>query len=152
MLYFTPKVFPYLYLWCFCVCVFYEELERLKRNNTIPSSACFEKPCASPLAAIFSVCLKRRTTSHGSIYSSFVLNLKNACLSTVLGVIYGLYAQYLEAYVRPKSRKEPWRTCQDTLPATGDPSSAQIIRFPHFLIYSRIFCQKSKCLWLCSNK
>lgn len=137
---------------CFCVYVFYENLERLQRNNTIPSSDCFKKPCLFPFAAIFSVCLNRRATSHGSIYSPFVLNLKNACLSAVLSVIYGLDSEYLKAYVRPKSWEEHWRTCQDTLSGIGDPSSAQIISFPILLIYSRISCQKSKCLWLCSNK
>jgi len=85
--------------------VFYENLERLQRNNTIPSSGCFKKLFLFPFAAIFSVSLNRRTTSLGYIYSSFVLNLKNACFSAVLSMIYGLDSEYLKAYVGPKSWK-----------------------------------------------
>lgn len=51
-----------------------------------------------PLAAIFSVCFNTGATSPGSIYSSLVLNLKNACLGTVLSVIYELYSEYLKAF------------------------------------------------------
>ena len=101
----VPEVFPELYLWCFCIRVFYENSERLQKNNTTPSSDCFKKPCLFPFTAIFSVCLNRRTTSHGSIYSSFVLNLKNACLGAVLSVIYGLDSEYLKAYVRQSHEK-----------------------------------------------
>lgn len=122
--FYVAEVFPYLHLWCFRICVFYENSEGPQRNNTVPSSDCFKKLCPCPFVVVFSVCLNKRTTSHGFIYSSLVLNLKNACLSEVLSVIYGLDSEDMKAYRRPKS----W---EDTGGHAGTPRLELEVRVQH---------------------